>query len=65
MAAGEQSGTVDRILANLAEYLEGEMEMLSDVRSALLYPAIVISTLCMAVSVLLSCEVLSMAEFSA
>lgn len=63
VAAGEQSGTVDRMLTNLAEYLEGEMEMLSDVRSALLYPAIVISALCMAVSVLVLFVIPRFAEF--
>ncbi len=51
--AGEKSGTLDDMLDNLAEYLEAEMEVRSDVRSAVLYPAIVISTLCIAITVLI------------
>lgn len=51
--AGESSSTLDDMLDNLAEYIEAEMELVSDVRSALLYPAIVMSTLGLAVTVLI------------
>lgn len=51
--AGEESGTLDQILGDLAEYLEADLEVRADVRSALLYPSIVITTLILAVSVLI------------
>jgi MSHA biogenesis protein MshG len=63
VAAGEQSGSVDPMLNNLAEYLEAEMEVLSSVRSALLYPAIVVSTLCLAITVLVLFVVPRFTEF--
>lgn len=53
VAAGELSGTLEQLLDNLAEFLEADMTVRSDVRSALLYPAILITTLGMAVSVLM------------
>jgi len=63
IAAGEQSGTVERMLTDLAEYLEAEMQVISDVRSALLYPAIVVGTLCIAISVLILFVVPRFTEF--
>ena len=53
IGAGELSGTLDEMLENLAEFLEAEMEMRSDIRSAVMYPAIVMVTLCIAVAVLI------------
>ncbi len=53
VAAGEQSGSLDDVLENLAEYVEADMELRADVRSALLYPVIVVATLFFAVSVLI------------
>lgn len=53
IAAGERSGSMDTVLENLAEYLEAEMELVSDVRSALMYPVIVVATLFCAISVLM------------
>jgi type II secretory pathway component PulF len=53
VAAGEKSGTLDQMLDNLAEFLEAEMEMRADVRSAIMYPAIVVATLCVAIVVLI------------
>jgi type II secretory pathway component PulF len=50
--AGEASGTLDQMLDNVADYLEAEMEARADVRSAVLYPAIVISTLGIAITIL-------------
>ncbi len=52
VAAGEQSGTLNMVLDNLAEYIETNMEIRADVRSALMYPAAVIVTLGLAVTVL-------------
>ena len=52
IAAGEKSGSLEQVLENLAEYLEAEIEMRSDVRSAVLYPAIVICTLFVAITIL-------------
>jgi MSHA biogenesis protein MshG len=53
VAAGEKSGSLDEMLDNLAEFLEAEMEMRADVRSAIMYPAIVVATLCVAIVVLI------------
>lgn len=38
--AGEMSGTLDRILAELAEYLEARAKVYDQLRTALLYPAL-------------------------
>ena len=38
--AGEESGTLDQALARLADWLESENELRSQVRAALLYPAL-------------------------
>lgn len=61
--AGEKSGSLDSMLDNLSEYLEAEMEMRSDIRTAVMYPAIVISTLVLAISVLIVFIVPRFAEF--
>lgn len=53
VAAGEASGTLEQFLANLADFIEADLEVRSDVRGALLYPAILISTLGLAVTVLI------------
>lgn len=53
VAAGELSGALDELLENLAGFLEADMEIRSDVRSALTYPAILVGTLGLAVSVLM------------
>jgi type II secretory pathway component PulF len=50
--AGERSGKLETMLCHLAEFLEAEIEIRNDVRSALLYPAIVLVTLCLAVTVM-------------
>ena len=51
--AGEASGSLDAILETLAEFTEADMAVRNDVRSALMYPAILISTLGMAITVLM------------
>ena len=51
--AGEESSTLDEMLENLAEFLEAEMEMRSEIRSAVMYPAIVVTTLMLAIGVLI------------
>lgn len=53
VSAGEQSGKLDELLSNLAEFIEADLEVRADVRSAMLYPAIVMSTLLLAVTVLM------------
>jgi type II secretory pathway component PulF len=53
ISAGEKSGTLDNMLENLAEYLEADMEVRSDLKSAIMYPAIVVITLCIAIVVLM------------
>ena len=63
VAAGEQSGTLDEVLANLAEFVETDLDVRSDVRSALLYPAIVIATLTIAIGVLVVFVVPRFASF--
>lgn len=52
VAAGEASGTLEKFLLNLAEFIEADLEVRSDVRTALLYPTILITTLGAAVTVL-------------
>lgn len=52
VAAGEASGTLEDMLDNLVEFLEADLEVRADVRSAIMYPAIVVVTLCLAVAVL-------------
>ena len=63
--AGEESGSLDEMLHDLAEYLEAENELRSSVRSALLYPMIVIGTLTLAISALVIFVVPRFAEFYA
>lgn len=53
ISAGEKSGTLDEMLENLAEYLEADMEVRSDLKSAVMYPAIVVITLCLAIVALM------------
>lgn len=40
--SGEQSGTLDTVLKNLAEYLEGQVELRRRVVSALMYPVLML-----------------------
>jgi type II secretory pathway component PulF len=52
IAAGEKTGGLDQALFNLTDYLEGEIELRAQLRSALMYPTIVVGALCLAVGVL-------------
>lgn len=54
VAAGEKSGMLEDMLENLVEFLEADMEMRGDIRSAIMYPAIVVVTLCLAIVVLIA-----------
>lgn len=63
VAAAEISGSLEEVLDNLADYVEAEMEVRADVRSALLYPAMVISTLGLAVTVLILFVIPRFAKF--
>jgi type II secretory pathway component PulF len=61
--AGEQSGKLEDMLVHLAEFLEAEIEIRNDVRSALLYPAIVLVTLTLAITVMVVFVVPRFASF--
>ena len=52
VAAGEASGTLDKVLNNLADYLEGQLMLRGKVRSALMYPAMML-VVCTLVIILL------------
>jgi general secretion pathway protein F len=39
VAAGEASGSLDRVLTRLADYLEARSKIINEVRAALTYPA--------------------------
>jgi general secretion pathway protein F len=43
VAAGEASGTLDAVLENLADYLEGQLDLKHKVTSALFYPVLVLA----------------------
>ncbi|MCK6457461.1 MAG: type II secretion system F family protein [Phycisphaerae bacterium] len=53
LAAGEASGNLAEVFGSLARYMEDEAETRSAVRSALMYPALVVITLAIAVLVML------------
>lgn len=53
VAAGEQSGTLGELLENIADFLEIDIEVRGNVRSAMMYPCIVVGTLGLAILVLL------------
>jgi general secretion pathway protein F len=42
IAAGEASGSLDRVLANLAEYLEAQLALQRRITSALMYPVVML-----------------------
>lgn len=52
VAAGEQAGSLDEVLDFLATHIEDAMEVRSDVRSALMYPTVVLLALFGAIGVL-------------
>jgi general secretion pathway protein F len=51
--AGESSGTLDQVLARLADFLDGQLKLRSKVTSALMYPAIVMSVSTVVLGVLM------------
>jgi type IV pilus assembly protein PilC len=53
VAAGEVGGVLDTILLRLAEYLEAAARLKSKVRTAMLYPAVVIIVAMIAIAILL------------
>lgn len=63
IAAGEQAGTLDEVLEFLATHIEDAMEVRSDVRSALMYPSVVMLALFGAISVLVVFVVPRFASF--
>lgn len=53
VAAGEASGTLDAILKRLATFIEKQARLASQVRSALVYPAVVLSIAVLVVAMIL------------
>ena len=53
VAAGEASGTLDVILKRLATFIEQQARLTSQVRSALVYPAVVLSIAAVVVALIL------------
>ena len=53
LAAGEEAGILEEVLQNLSGLLEKEVEIKTGVKSATLYPKIVIGVLCVAMTVML------------
>ena len=53
VAAGEASGTLDVILKRLATFIEKQARLASQVRSALVYPAVVVSIAVLVVALIL------------
>lgn len=63
--AGESSGTLDRVLIRLAENLEKDQEFRSKVKSALIYPAIIVSAMVIVFGVLMTVVVPKLTELYA
>lgn len=53
LAAGETAGKIPEVLASLIRYLEQEAQTRSQIRAALLYPALVVGTLVIATIIML------------
>lgn len=53
VASGEASGMLDAVLANLAEYLEAQLELQRKVTGALLYPALMLIICALVITALL------------
>jgi len=53
VAAGEASGTLDAILKRLATFIEKQARLASDVRSAMVYPTVVLSIAVVVVALIL------------
>jgi type IV pilus assembly protein PilC len=54
VAAGEQGGMLDSILARLATYLERSQELLNKVKTAMVYPTIILAVAVIAAAVMLT-----------
>ncbi|MGD0721383.1 MAG: type II secretion system F family protein [Roseiarcus sp.] len=63
--AGESSGEIERVLCELADLLERRLEIRNRLRSALLYPAILVAAACASTSVILGVLVPSVAPIFA
>lgn len=53
VAAGESGGTLDIILARLADYIEKAMKLKKKVKGAMIYPAVIISVAVIVIAVIL------------
>lgn len=65
LQAGEEAGILEMVLKNLAELLQKEVEIRAGVKSAMLYPKIVIFVLTIAISVMLVWVIPEFAKFYA
>lgn len=63
LAAGEEAGILEEVLKNLCDLLEKEIEIKSSIKSATLYPKIVIFVLVMASTVIMTFVVPKFASF--
>ena len=52
LRVGEQTGTMEKVLLQLADYLQNQQDMRDRVKAALRYPAIVIGAICVSMGVL-------------
>ncbi len=65
LAAGEEAGILEGVLSNIAQLLEKEMQIHSSVKSATLYPKIVMGVLVMATVVIMTVVVPKFQSFYA
>ena len=65
LQAGEEAGILEMVLKNLAELLQKEVEIKAGVKSATLYPKIVIVVLTVAITVMLTWVIPEFAKFYA
>jgi type IV pilus assembly protein PilC len=65
MAAGEQSGALGQILERLASHMEKSAKLTREVKTAMIYPAVVVSTAAIVTAVLLIFVIPTFAEMFA
>ncbi|MDO8526728.1 MAG: type II secretion system F family protein [Deltaproteobacteria bacterium] len=53
LSAGEEAGILEEVLNNLSELLQKEVEIQTGVKSATLYPKLVVGVLCIAMTIML------------
>lgn len=65
LEAGEEAGILEMVLKNLAELMQKELEIQTGVKSATLYPKMVMVVLCVAATVMLTWVIPEFAKFYA